>query len=173
MCFPRDLPWCRASHWPPHGGYHPARRRGELQAPEDSHQLEERQQTPRKPRGPLRQWGLRRCRGLESVRTFPPSGTQDTMPHATGLKVPITSTDRRPQGCGVAGPRGGGRVAGSGRGQGCPGPRSYDAGDPASPSAQGPRKAVCSLWRGAGQGLLGPRDESILSSADNCSPFER
>lgn len=57
--------------------------------------------------------------------------------------------------------------------QNAAGPPSYDAGDPASLSAEDPRKALCSLWQGAGQDSLGPRGESILSSADNCSPFER
>lgn len=57
--------------------------------------------------------------------------------------------------------------------QNAAGPLSHDAGDPASLSAQDPRKAVCSLWQGAGQDSLGPRGESILYAADNCSPFEK
>lgn len=41
---------------------------------------------------------------LRSVKTFPPGGTQGSMPHVTGSKVPDPSTNRCLQGCSVGGP---------------------------------------------------------------------
>ena len=48
--FTRDPPPHRASCWPPHGRYRPARRWGELQALEDARHLGEAAD-PGKPRG--------------------------------------------------------------------------------------------------------------------------
>lgn len=106
---------------------------------------------------------------LESVRHSLQVEHRTRMPHTTGLKFPVTLIDRCLQGCRVGWVQ---ERQACGRFRNAAGPPSYDAGDPASLSAEDPRKALCSLWQGATR-LSGTSGRTILSSADNCSPFER